>query len=146
MSAIEPSAPPDYFTQNSKMHDGHETMATIYKKSEMESNSDTQSPRKQEVAAIAVDVIPFYKRSKDMYGIGFKKKRTPTEIVKTNCTKWNLLLRFRHTKIWLSCRSSSVKSHQSLSTIYILIVQKVKVWTHRVIAATNTTEMMLIMS
>ena len=77
MSAIEPSAPPDYFTHNSTIHEGHETMATIYKKSEMESNSDTQSPRKQEVTPIAVDVIPFYKRSKDMYGMGFKKKKKP---------------------------------------------------------------------
>ena len=77
ISAIEPSAPPDYFTQSSTIHEGHETMATIYKKSEMESNSDTQSPRKQEVTAIAVDVIPFYKRSKDMYGMGFKKKKNP---------------------------------------------------------------------
>ena len=77
MSAIEPSAPPDYFTQNSTIHEGHETMTTIYKTSEMESNSDTQSPRKQEVTAIAVDVIPFYKRSKDMYGMGFKKKKNP---------------------------------------------------------------------
>ena len=71
MSAIEPSAPPDYFTQNSTIHEGHETMATIYKKSEMESNNATQSTKKQEVAPIAADAIPFYKRSKDMYGMGF---------------------------------------------------------------------------
>ena len=79
MSAIEPSAPPDYFIQSSAIHEGHETMATIYKKSETESKCDTQSPKKQEISPIAVDVIPFYKRSKDMYGMGFKKKKKPYE-------------------------------------------------------------------
>ena len=77
MSAIEPSAPPDYFTQSSAPHEGRETMATIYKKSEMESSNATQSTKKQEVTPIAADAIPFYKRSKDMYGMGFKKKKKP---------------------------------------------------------------------
>ena len=79
MSSIEPSAPPDYFTPSSAIHESRETMATTYQKSETESNSDTQPPKKQEVTPIAVDVIPFYKRSKDMYGMGFKKKKKPYE-------------------------------------------------------------------
>ena len=77
ISVIEPSAPPDYFIQGSAIHEGHDTMASIYKKSETESNNDPKSPKKQKVASIAVDVIPFYKRSKDMYGMGFKKKKKP---------------------------------------------------------------------